>query len=183
MTLPPRFVELSGVALPACARLPPGGGFFLDSLLSVPQQTHRYGQTPVRIYFKDFIMLNKPIIAAARKQQYTLDVAGQIAGIPPRLIITVVAPSREIDGVDLYKLSDIVAAFSSESGERLLRKLHQNQLHLYANCRVTWRDDLGVVHTVEDAYVEIRGKRAEVTLRNGRRTIHSLADSSFRFEG
>jgi len=105
-------------------------------------------------------------------------VTSQLTGVPQRLIVALVTSCRQVNEAELYKLGEVVAAFSTESGQRLLRKLHQNQLHLYANCRVTWRDDLGTLHTAEDAYVEIRGKRAEVTLRSGYRTIVALTDST-----
>ena len=127
--------------------------------------------------------MNKAIIAAARRQLFTLDVASQIAGIPPRLIAVLVAPRREVNEVALYSLRAIEEAFSSESGARLLRKLHQNQLRLYRDCQVRWRDDLGTLRTAEGAIVEIRGKRAEITLSDGYRIIRSLAESDLSFSG
>jgi hypothetical protein len=128
-------------------------------------------------------MLNFPIISAAHRNLYTLGVASQICGIPARLIATLVKPQSEAGGMELFSLDDIVNAFTSEAGARLLRKLRQDQLELYRQCRVTWRDEFGLIRTVEDAWVEIRGKRAEITLPDGYRFVREIADSDFGFKG
>ena len=127
--------------------------------------------------------MNAAIIAAARRHQYTLDVASQIVGIPGRLIAAIVAPCHEVDEVPLYSMRNIVRAFRTDPGLRLIRKLHQNQLKLYRDCAVSWRDDLGVVHAAEGAVVELRGRRAEITLRDGARIIQSRAEPAFSFSG
>ena len=128
--------------------------------------------------------MNDAIIAAAGRRLFTLDVAAQITGIPQRLIGTLVAPHpREANGVQLYALRAIVRAFKDESGARLLRKLHQNQLQLFRDCSVAWRDNLGTLRTAEGGVVEIRGRRAEITLRDGYRVIRSLADPDLKFSG
>ncbi len=57
-------------------------------------------------------MLNQPIITAARKGQFTLDVMAQITGVPARLIAATVKPSRH--GNNLYSLKRVVLFFESE---------------------------------------------------------------------
>lgn len=128
--------------------------------------------------------MNEAIITAARRLLFTLDVASQITGIPRRLILALVALNpRQANGVELYALRAVVRAFKTEDGARLLRKLHQNQLEMYRNCRVSWRDDLETLRTAEGAIVEIRGRRAEITLRDGFRILRALADPDLKFSG
>jgi hypothetical protein len=127
--------------------------------------------------------MNEAIIAAARRQFFTLDVASQIVGVPPRLIDALVSAHHDVDGVAVYRLRHVVAAFRTEAGVRLLRKLHQNQLQLYRNCEASWRDDLGTVRRANGAIVEIRGRRIEITLADGYRTTCRLADPEVAFAG
>lgn len=127
--------------------------------------------------------MNASIIAAARRQHYSLDVASQIVGIPARLIAALVEPCREVDDVALYALRSVVDAFRTDPGARLVRKLHQNQLKLYRDCQVSFRDALGSLRRAEGAVVELRGRRAEITLREGYRVIVAAADPDFRFSG
>jgi hypothetical protein len=126
--------------------------------------------------------MNHDAIAAAREWMFTLDVASQIAGIPRRLILALVSPQRRGD-TDYYALSDIEAAFTAGAGARLLRKLRQNQLHLYRDCAVSWRDGLGTLRSATGALVEIRGRRAEITLAGGYRFVRPLSDPDLHFEG
>jgi hypothetical protein len=126
--------------------------------------------------------MNHNAIAAAHELMFTLDVASQIAGIPPRLILALVSPQLRGD-TDYYALSDIEQAFRTEAGTRLLRKLRQNQLHLYRDCAVSWRDGFGTMRSATGALVEIRGRRAEITLPGGYRFVRSLSDPDLHFEG
>ncbi len=126
-------------------------------------------------------MLNQPIITAARKGQFTLDVMAQITGVPTRLIAATVKPSRH--GNDLYSLKRVVLFFESESGQRLLRKLHQDQLEIYRDCRATWRDEFGTQREVEPCLVEVHGKRLEITLNNGHRVIQRADNPATGFKG
>lgn len=128
-------------------------------------------------------MLNDLIIRAARRQLYTLDVVSQIVGVPRRLVASLVVPVGKVNDADVYRLKKVVSAFKTEQGARLLRKLHQNQLRLFRDCSVIWRDDLGTLRTAEGAVVEIRGSRAEITLRDGFRVIRALANPDLQFSG
>ena len=126
-------------------------------------------------------MLNQPIITAARKGQFTLDVMAQITGVPARLIAASVKPGRHDN--DLYSLKRVVLFFESESGQRLLRKLHQNQLEIYRDCHATWRDEFGTPRLAENCLVEVRGKRLEITLNNGHRVIQRADNPATGFNG
>jgi hypothetical protein len=126
-------------------------------------------------------MLNQRIITAARQGQFPLDVMAQITGVPARLIAASVKPSRH--GNDLYSLKRVVLFFESESGQRLLRKLHQNQLEIYRDCHATWRDEFGTPRLAENCLVEVRGKRLEITLNNGHRVIQRADNPATGFNG
>jgi hypothetical protein len=129
------------------------------------------------------MLLNNPIISAAWQHRYTLDVVAQITGIPPRLILAIIKPVDTQDNAELYALAEVCAYFSMESGARLIRKLRQNQLCIYRNCLVGWKDGDGIAKSATDAFVEIRGHRAEVTLPDGHRFTRKLNDPNFAFNG
>jgi hypothetical protein len=129
------------------------------------------------------MQLNTPIISAAWQHRYTLDVVSQITGIPPRLILATIKPVDTQDHAELYALAEVCAFFSLEAGARLIRKLRQNQLCIYRNCTVHWKDLDGISKTSTGVFVEIRGHRAEVTLSDGHRFIRKLDDPHFTFDG